>query len=161
MPDFTGDLEVLACLDDKGTHGRPRLGHVGIERRIHVRGWIDRYAEESEPGRRACPDRRRALADAAREDEDVDAVERCGHRGDACTEPVKVDLHREVGYAPGSAMAVYAAATELTDADIVLGEGRQIVFVEPGAARRLDLGGSAGRVVPAFLDSDHYRRLCP
>ena len=58
-------------------------------------------------------------------------------------------------------MAVYAAATHLADEDIVLGEGRQIVFVEPEAARRLDLSVSAGRIVPAFLDSDHYRRLCP
>jgi hypothetical protein len=57
-------------------------------------------------------------------------------------------------------MALFAAATSATDADIVLGEGRQIVFVEPGAARRLDLSPAAADVVPAFLDSPLYRRLC-
>ena len=71
----------------------------------------------------------------------------------------RLDLQR-FGHAPGDAMAVYVAATDLTDDDIVLGEGRQIVFVEPDAARRLDLSPSAAEVVPAFLDSDHYRRLC-
>ncbi|GAB2988492.1 NUDIX domain-containing protein [Nocardioides montaniterrae] len=57
-------------------------------------------------------------------------------------------------------LAVFAAATSLTDADIVLGEGRQIVFVEPGRARALDLSDSAALAVPAFLDSDLYRQLC-
>ena len=71
-----------------------------------------------------------------------------------------VDL-RPLGYEPGDRMAVYVAPTDLTDDDIVLGEGRQIVFVEPDAARRLDLSDSAAEVVHAFLDSDHYRRLCP
>ena len=71
-----------------------------------------------------------------------------------------VDL-RPLGYQPEDQMAVYAAATDLTDDDVVLGEGRQIVFVEPRAALALDLAPSARLVVPAFLESDHYRRLCP
>ncbi|NYD41654.1 NUDIX domain-containing protein [Nocardioides panaciterrulae] len=71
----------------------------------------------------------------------------------------ELDL-RPFGRDSHDVMAVYAAATELTDDDIVLGEGRQIVFVEPGAARCLDLSPSAAAVVPDFLDSDHYRRLC-
>lgn len=58
-------------------------------------------------------------------------------------------------------MQVFAAATHLTDDDIVLGEGRRIVFVEPSVAPTLDLSASAGRIVPAFLGSDLYRRLCP
>ncbi|MFC4784804.1 NUDIX domain-containing protein [Nocardioides sp. MAHUQ-72] len=56
-------------------------------------------------------------------------------------------------------MQVFVGATALTDDDVVLGEGRQIVFVEPGAARALDLSASAARVLPAFLDSDLYRRM--
>jgi len=71
-----------------------------------------------------------------------------------------VDL-RPLGYAPEDRMAVYVAATDLTDDDVVLGEGRQIVFVEPEAALALDLAPSARLVVPAFLGSDHYQRLCP
>lgn len=51
------------------------------------------------------------------------------------------------------------AGADLADADIVLGEGRQIVFVEPVRARALDLTASATTLVPAFLDSREYREL--
>ena len=56
-------------------------------------------------------------------------------------------------------MQVFAAATDLADADIECHEGRRIVFVEPERARGLDLSSAAADIVPAFLDSDHYRRL--
>ena len=68
---------------------------------------------------------------------------------------------RELGHEHPGTMAVYAAGTDLTDDDIVLGEGRQIVFVEPDAVATLDLSDSAARIVPSFLDSDLYRRLRP
>lgn len=58
-------------------------------------------------------------------------------------------------------MQVFVARTDVTDADIVVGEGRQIVFVDPSVARDLDLTTAAGRIVPEFLDSETYRRLCP
>jgi 8-oxo-dGTP diphosphatase len=51
---------------------------------------------------------------------------------------------------------VYAAPTGITDADVVCGEGRRIVFVEPSAARALDLTGSATIAVPGFLGSSLY-----
>ena len=57
------------------------------------------------------------------------------------------------------AVHVYVGATEAEDADIVLGEGRQIVFVEPGRARVLPLSASASRIVPEFLDSSEYDDL--
>jgi 8-oxo-dGTP diphosphatase len=56
-------------------------------------------------------------------------------------------------------MHVFAAAVDLTDADIVCGEGRRIVFVEPGAARSLDLTASASIAVPGFLDSQLYASM--
>ena len=62
-------------------------------------------------------------------------------------------------YGTHDRMRVYAAATDLTDADITCNEGRQIVFVEPARARGLDLSHAAADVVPAFLDSDLYRHL--
>ena len=62
-------------------------------------------------------------------------------------------------YGSDDRMHVYAARTELTDADIVCGEGRQIVFVEPVAARGLDLTASASIVVPGFLDSELYASM--
>ncbi|GAB4003116.1 NUDIX domain-containing protein [Nocardioides ultimimeridianus] len=58
-------------------------------------------------------------------------------------------------------LAVYAAATPLGDADIVVGEGRQILFVDPDRARALDLTDSAALALPAFLDSALYQELAP
>lgn len=75
-----------------------------------------------------------------------------------------LSLWREIevfhdAYGTLDAAQVWFAAVDLTDADIVVGEGRQIVFVEPEVARRLDHTASATRVVPEFLDSEEYRRL--
>lgn len=56
---------------------------------------------------------------------------------------------------------IYVARTDATDADIRLGEGRQIVFVDPERIRagELDLAVSARHVLPLFLDSPTYREL--
>jgi ADP-ribose pyrophosphatase YjhB (NUDIX family) len=54
---------------------------------------------------------------------------------------------------------LYAAAVDLTDADIVVGEGRQIAFVDPDVVPTLDLAASSRHFVPAFLDSDLYRSM--
>ncbi len=56
-------------------------------------------------------------------------------------------------------MALFSARVDLTDADIVVGEGRKIVFVEPESARSLDLTAGAAIALPQFLDSDAYRRI--
>ena len=48
---------------------------------------------------------------------------------------------------------------DLTDDDIVLGEGRQIVFVDPATVPDLPLTTAARVALPRFLASDHYRRL--
>jgi 8-oxo-dGTP diphosphatase len=56
-------------------------------------------------------------------------------------------------------VAVYAAAVDLTDEDIECHEGRQMVFVEPNRALELDLTASAALALPAFLESDLYRRM--
>lgn len=57
------------------------------------------------------------------------------------------------------AVQVWVAPTELTDADVVLGEGRQIVFVAPARALGLDLAASAAQILPQFLSSNDYRNL--
>jgi 8-oxo-dGTP pyrophosphatase MutT (NUDIX family) len=54
---------------------------------------------------------------------------------------------------------VYAARVGATDADIVVGEGRQIVFVDPVVVPALDLAPSSRHFLPEFLDSDLYRSL--
>lgn len=56
---------------------------------------------------------------------------------------------------------IWVARTDLTDADIRVGEGRQIVFVDPARIRdgSLDLSRSCRALLPMFLDSEAYARL--
>lgn len=54
---------------------------------------------------------------------------------------------------------VWVGATDLTDRDIVLGEGRQIVFVDPTQLDRLEVGEMAGHFVAALLRSATYADL--
>jgi 8-oxo-dGTP diphosphatase len=67
----------------------------------------------------------------------------------------------EFSYSDGhrGAYRVYAGAVDLTDDDIVVGEGRAIVFVDPAQALDLDLAESTAHFLPLFLASDTYRRL--
>lgn len=69
----------------------------------------------------------------------------------------RYDVHPELP--GGGVLGLYAARTDLTDADIVVGEGRQIVFVDPAALPRLTLTDSASRTLPGFLASDLYQEL--
>jgi 8-oxo-dGTP diphosphatase len=54
---------------------------------------------------------------------------------------------------------VYAAPVDVTDADIVVGEGRQIVFVDPLVVPTLDLAASSRHFLPEFLASDLYHSM--
>jgi 8-oxo-dGTP pyrophosphatase MutT (NUDIX family) len=56
---------------------------------------------------------------------------------------------------------IWVGRVDLADEDIVLGEGRQIVFVDPARVRagELDLTVSCQMVLPVFLDSEVYARL--
>jgi 8-oxo-dGTP diphosphatase len=55
--------------------------------------------------------------------------------------------------------SIWTAPVDLTDDDIVLGEGRQIVFVDPALVLALDLGGTARPILTDFLASDRYLDL--
>lgn len=67
----------------------------------------------------------------------------------------------EFEYADGliSDYRVYAGRVDLTDDDIVLGEGRAIVFVDPADTPALDKAESCAYFLPLFLQSDVYRQL--
>ena len=56
-------------------------------------------------------------------------------------------------------MYLYALRADLSDDDIVVGEGRQMIFVSPEDALRLDLTAGAALALPVFLDSDMYRAM--
>jgi 8-oxo-dGTP pyrophosphatase MutT (NUDIX family) len=68
--------------------------------------------------------------------------------------------HREA-YGTWDLMQVFAAGTDLTDADIDCREGRQIVFVDPTTVEDLPLTKAAEVIVPAFLASDVYDSMAP
>jgi 8-oxo-dGTP diphosphatase len=70
-------------------------------------------------------------------------------------------LWRDFTVHESDTMWVFAGATTVTDRDVVCGEGRQIVFVEPSAVAGLPLSEAAGIVVPLFLDSPAYASLVP
>lgn len=59
----------------------------------------------------------------------------------------------------GATFGIWSAGVDLHDEDIVVGEGRQIVFVDPSGVFDLDLSDLARLVLPAFLDSSDYREL--
>lgn len=54
---------------------------------------------------------------------------------------------------------VYVGRTSVGDADIVVGEGRRIVFVAPADVTGLDKAESCAHFVPAFLASPLYLEL--
>jgi 8-oxo-dGTP pyrophosphatase MutT (NUDIX family) len=54
---------------------------------------------------------------------------------------------------------VWVAGTDLTDDDVVVGEGRRIVFVEPQQALLLEHTASAALALPELLASETYREL--
>jgi 8-oxo-dGTP pyrophosphatase MutT (NUDIX family) len=68
--------------------------------------------------------------------------------------------HR-ASYGTWDRMWVYAAATDLTDADIDCREGRRIVFVDPATVPSLEVTKGAEGILPAFLRSDVYASMAP
>jgi 8-oxo-dGTP diphosphatase len=54
---------------------------------------------------------------------------------------------------------VWVGRVDLTDADVVLGEGRQIVFVDPATLGSLELAPATAHLLPMFLESPVYARL--
>jgi 8-oxo-dGTP pyrophosphatase MutT (NUDIX family) len=64
-------------------------------------------------------------------------------------------------YGTDDEVRVYVARTDATDADVTVGEGRQIVFVDPAVALGLPLTTAAAQILPDFLNSPFYQELLP
>jgi 8-oxo-dGTP diphosphatase len=69
------------------------------------------------------------------------------------------DVDHTEAYGTIDQMAVYVAGVDLTDADVVCNEGRQIVFVDPASVLDLPLTKAGEVIMPELLGSDLYRRL--
>jgi 8-oxo-dGTP pyrophosphatase MutT (NUDIX family) len=56
---------------------------------------------------------------------------------------------------------IWVGMVDLRDEDISVGEGRQIVFVDPGRVTdgSLDLAPGARHILSRFLESESYRRM--
>lgn len=63
------------------------------------------------------------------------------------------------GHQFATRVKIWVGRTVLGDADIVVGEGRQIVFVEPARFGALDLSDMARWFLPRFLESETYGKL--
>ncbi|WP_328530492.1 NUDIX domain-containing protein [Nocardioides sp. NBC_00368] len=74
-------------------------------------------------------------------------------------EPVAVQELRHPETGTDDRIHLYAAGVDLTDADIVCHEGRQIVFVDPAKAPDLDLSDSARIGLARFLGSPQHVAL--
>lgn len=64
-------------------------------------------------------------------------------------------------YGSHDEVSLYLAPTIVTDRDIVVGEGRQIVFVDPVDAHHLPLTAAAAVILPELLNSALYQELIP
>lgn len=54
---------------------------------------------------------------------------------------------------------IWVGRADISDDDIELGEGRQIVFVDPATIASLELALATSYLLPKLLESDVYRRL--
>ena len=95
-----------------------------------------------------------------------DAAHRELHEETGLDAPDGLPLWREftvfhAAYGSDDPVHVYVAPTTATDADITVGEGRQIVFVDPAVVLDRPLTAAAGEILPAFLASDRYQELLP
>lgn len=64
-------------------------------------------------------------------------------------------------YGTDDEVSLYLAPTTITDRDIVVGEGRRIVFVDPVDAHDLPLTAAAAQILPDLLNSYRYQELLP
>lgn len=131
---------------------------------VDPRGWV--LLQERDEHARISPDKWGLCGGHVDEGEEflAGAVRELEEETGVRVDPVDLHLYGEFGVfheetGSDDVMRFYAAATGLTDADIVCGEGRQIVFVDPATVPDLDLTTSAQVALLPFLDSDLYRKL--
>ncbi len=159
VPDLVGDLEILAGGDDERPDrgaGCPDLAIVAV---ATVARRVDLDAEEGEVARRPLADGRRVLPHPAGEDEDVEAAERRGHRGDRRAQPMVVDVEREDGVRlarirRGEDRPHVGRARQAQQARAVLERGGELgrrhphVLRQPQHEARIDAPGPGGHDQP-------------
>ena len=133
---------------------------------VDPRGWL--LLQERDEHAPIDPERWGLVGGHVEDDEDVEAAvhrelaEETGLVAGPGRQTGALTLWRDFAvHESRDTMWVFTGATTATDEDVVCGEGRQIVFVEPSTARDLPLSDAAAVVLPAFLDSPDYASLLP
>ena len=132
---------------------------------VDRRGWVLLQERDEHP--RIDPEHWGLVGGHVDEGEDVEtaAYRELAEETDVVAAPGSLrwfgefEVDHTEAYGTWDLMATYAAATDLTDDDIVCHEGRRIVFVDPVEATALPLTKGASVILPAFLLSDLYRDL--
>ena len=130
---------------------------------VDPRGWL--LLQERDAGAPRAPDQWGMVGGHVEEGEDFEpaAYRELEEETGLVLDPGSLQLWRdaEFTYSDGhhGRYHVYAGAVAVTDADIVVGEGRRIVFVDPATVPDLDLAESSRHFVPEFLLSDLYESL--
>lgn len=130
---------------------------------VDPRGWLLLQERDSDPV--IDPDRWGLPGGHLDEGEDPEA---CAYR--ELEEETGVRLESGLGwwrdvevfheaYGSHDVCHVFLGATTLTDDDIVCGEGRRIVFVDPAEALSLDLTAAAAIVLPMLVGTDLHDEL--
>ena len=154
-----------AC--DRAGAGSDRVAamiRISVALLVDARGWVllqerDEHAPidpgQVGHGRRARRGRRGLRAGGLPRARGGDRHPAPARRPDAVARrPEPVDARPEPRH-----YTVWIGRTRATDADIVLGEGRQIVFVHPDDVAELDLADSCAHYLPSFLASQEYAAL--
>ena len=108
---------------------------------VDSRGWL--LLQERDEHAPTDPDKWSLVGGGVEPGEPADAAARrelAEETGIVCNDLVPLGRHIMPSTAHGRVRVdLFTARTELTDADVVCGEGRQIVFVEPSVVPTLDL----------------------